>query len=100
MVDLLRSKGIYRIATRRETKPTDGDKSAKWENKQDQAQGLIGMSIAQDLRFHILEIDTPDAALKNLNIVFGIQNEIKAHQLENELLTLDPIEDFVQIQDP
>ena len=58
------------------------------------------MSIAQGLRFHILEIDTPDEALKKLNTVFGIQNQIRAHQLENELLTLDPnnfssIEDFL-----
>ena len=58
------------------------------------------MSIAQTLRFHILDIDTPHEALDKLNIVFGIQNQIKAHQLENELLTLDPnnfssIEDFL-----
>ena len=100
MVDILRSKGLYRIATGQETKPSDDDKVSKWENKQDQAQGLIGMSIAQDLRFHILDIDTPHEALDKLNIVFGIQNQIKAHQLENELLTLDPnnlssIEDFL-----
>ena len=48
------------------------------------------MSIAQDLRFHILDIDTPDEALEKLKTVFGIQNQIRAHQLENELLTLDP----------
>ena len=58
------------------------------------------MSIAQDLRFHILDIDTPHEALDKLNTVFGIQNQIRAHQLENELLTLDPnnfssIEDFL-----
>ena len=53
MVDLLRSKGIYRIALGQESKPTDGDKMVKWENKKDKAQGLIGMSIVQDLRFHI-----------------------------------------------
>ena len=58
------------------------------------------MSIAQDLRFHIQEIDTPDAAMKKLNTVFGIQNVIMAHQLENELLTFNPnnfssIEDFL-----
>ena len=58
------------------------------------------MSIAQDLRFHNLDIDTPHEALDKLNTVFGIQNQIKAHQLENELLTLDPnnfssIEDFL-----
>ena len=90
MVDILRSKGLYRIATIQETKPSDDDKVAKWENKQDQARGWIGMSIAQDIRFHILEIDTPNEALKKLNIFFGIQNQIRAHQLENELLTLDP----------
>ena len=38
--------------------------------------------------------------MKKVNIVFGIQNEIKAHQLENEFLTFDPnnfsyIEDFL-----
>ena len=40
MIDLLRSKGLYRIATGQETKPTDGDKAAKWENKQDQAREI------------------------------------------------------------
>ena len=105
MVDILRSKGIYRIATRLKTKPSNDDKVAKWENKQDQARGLIRISIAQDLWFHVLDIETPHEALDKLNTVFGIQNQIRAHQLENELLTLDPnnlssIEDFVQIQDP
>ena len=58
------------------------------------------MSIGQDLRFHIVNIDTPHEALDKLNTIFGIQNQIRAHQLENELLTLDPnnfssIEDFL-----
>ena len=63
MVYLLKSKGLYRMASGLESKPTDEDKMAKWENKQDKARGLIGMSIAQDLRFHIQEIDTPNAAM-------------------------------------
>ena len=100
MEDLLRSKGLYRIATGQETKPNDEDKAAKWENRQDQARGLIGMSISPDLRFHIAELDTPKEALDQITKVFGIKNEIRAHQLENELLTLDPnnfscIEDFL-----
>ena len=49
MVDILKSTVLYRIATGVETKPSVDDKFAKWENKQDQARGLIGMSIAQDL---------------------------------------------------
>ena len=100
MEDLLRSKGLYRIATGQEKKPKDEDKVAKWENRQDQARGLIGMSISPDLRFHIAELETPHEALEQLTKVFGIKNEIRAHQLENELLTLDPnnfscIEDFL-----
>ena len=99
-VDILRSKGLYRIATRQENKPTDEDKVTKWENKQDQARGLIGMSIAQDLRFHIQEIDSLAKSTTNLNTFFGIKNEIRAHQLENEFLSLDSnnfssIEDFL-----
>ena len=46
MIDLLRSKGLYRITTGVETKLSNDDKFTKWENKQDQARGLIGMSIA------------------------------------------------------
>ena len=100
MEDLLRSKGLFRIATDQEKKPKDEDKVAKWENRQDQARGLIGMSISPDLRFHIAELDTPKEALEQITKVFGIKNEIRAHQLENELLTLDPnnfssIEDFL-----
>eukprot|EP00253_Pinus_taeda_P021452 PITA_21452 len=90
MEDLLRSKGLYRIVTGQEKKPKDEDKVAKLENRQDQARGLIGMSISPDLRFHIAELDTPHEALEQITKVFGIKNEIRAHQLENELLTLDP----------
>ena len=58
------------------------------------------MSISPDLRFHIAELDTPNEAMEQINKVFGIKNELRAHQLENELLTLDPnnfscIEDFL-----
>ena len=96
MIDLLRSKGLYRIASGQESKRED--KKDKWKHEQDQARGLIGMSIAQDLRFHIQEIDSPNEAMKKLNIVFGIKNEIRAHQLENELLTLD-LNNFSSIED-
>eukprot|EP00253_Pinus_taeda_P028506 PITA_28506 len=58
------------------------------------------MSISPDLRFHIAELDTPHEALEQITKVFWIKNEIRAHQLENELLILDPnnfscIEDFL-----
>ena len=56
------------------------------------------MSISTDLRFHISGIDEPDKAWETLESVFGKQNEIRGHQLKNELISLNP-SDFSCIQD-
>ena len=62
MEDVLRSRGLFRITSGKETKPTDDDKKRKWANRCDEARGLIRMSISIDLRFHISRIDEPDKA--------------------------------------
>jgi hypothetical protein len=100
MEDLLRSKGLYRITLGTEAAPNEDEKQVKWENKNDQARGLIEMFISPDLRFHLDGVDSPVKAWEKLNKNFGIKNEIRAFQLENELLTLDPstfpfIEDYL-----
>ena len=76
MEDLLRSKGLYRITMGTETTPTDDDKKAKWDNRNDEACGLIGMSISPDLRFHLQSIDKPKEAWENIEYVFGKHNII------------------------
>ena len=48
--------------------------------------------------FHIFGIDEPDIAWEKLESVFGKHNEIRGHQLENELISLNP-SDFSCIQD-
>ena len=48
------------------------------------------MPISPNLRFHLDGEDSPIKSWEKLNSVFGIKNEIRAFQLENELLTLDP----------
>ena len=53
--------------------------------------------ISTDLRFHISGIDEPDKAWEKLESMFSKQNEIWGHQLENELLSLNP-NDFSCIQ--
>ena len=98
MEDLLRSKGLYRITLGTEATLDEVEKQAKWENKNDQARGLIGMSISPELRFHLDGEDSPVKAWAKLNNTFGIKNEIRAFQLENELLTLDP-SNFPSIED-
>ena len=98
MKDLLRSKGLYKITLGTEVALDEDEKQAKWENKNDQACALIGMSISPDLRFHLDGEDSPVKAWEKLNKCFGIKNEIRAFQLENELLTLDP-SNFPSIED-
>jgi hypothetical protein len=90
MKDLLRSKGLYRITMGKEMVPTDDDKKAKWDNRNDEARGLIGMSISLDLRYHLQGIDDPEAAWDKIESVFGKLNIIRAQQLENQILTLSP----------
>ena len=98
MEDVLRSRGLLRITSGKETEPTDDDKKIKWAKRCDEVRGLIGMSISTDLRFHISRIDELDKAWEKLESVFIKHNEIWSHQLENELFSLNP-NDFLCIQD-
>ena len=76
MEDVLRSRRLFRITSRKETEPTNDDKQIKLANRCVEARGLIGMSISTDLRFHISGIDEPDIACEKLKSVFGKHNEI------------------------
>jgi hypothetical protein len=58
------------------------------------------MSISLELRFQLQEIDDHDEDWENLESVFGKHNIIRAHLLENQILTLSPnvfscIEDYL-----
>jgi hypothetical protein len=90
MEDLLRSKGLYQITLEKEKTPTDADKKAKWDNGNDEAHGLIRISISPDLRCHLQDIDDPKEAWNTIESAFGKLNIIRAQQLENQILTLSP----------
>ena len=49
MENVLRSRGLFKITSGKETGPTDDDKKIKWENQCDEACGVIGMLISTDL---------------------------------------------------
>jgi hypothetical protein len=76
MEDLLRSKGMYQITLGKEKAPTDDDKKSKWDDRNDEAQGLIEMSISHDLRYQLQEIDDPEEAWDKIESVFGKLNII------------------------
>jgi hypothetical protein len=88
MEDLLRSKGLYRITLGKVKAPIDVDKKSKRDNRNDEARGLIEMSISPDLRYHLQKIDDPEEAWDKIESVFGKLNIIRAQQLENQILTL------------
>jgi hypothetical protein len=98
MEDLLRSKGLYQITLGKEKKPTDVDNKFKWDNRSEEAHGLIRMSISHDLRFHLKEIYDPNESWENIEYVFGEYNIIRAQQLENQVPNLSP-SDFSFIED-
>ena len=80
MEDVLRSMGLFRITSGKETESTNDDKKIKCENRFDEAHGLIGMSISTNLRFQISGIDEPNIAWENWNLClvntmkFGVIN--------------------------
>jgi hypothetical protein len=82
----------------KEQETTDDENKFKWDNKNDEVCGLIGMSISFFLRFHLQGIDVLDKAWEKLEVVFGKHNIIRAHQIENQLMTLSP-NDFLCIED-
>ena len=69
-------QGTFRITLGKETKPTYDDKKIKWENRCDEAHGLIGTSISTDLQFQKYGIDEPDKVWKKLESMFRKHNEI------------------------
>jgi hypothetical protein len=90
MEDLLRSKVLYQITLGKEKEPTNVDKKAKWDNRNDKAHGIIKISISHDLRYHLQYIDDPKEAWDTIESVFGKLNIIQEQQLENQILTLSP----------
>jgi hypothetical protein len=88
---LLQSKGLYRVTMGTKNKLTTAAEKIKYFNKLDEAIGLICLSISRDLLFHVSGATTPDVVWTTLEGLFGKQNAMRVHQLENEIISLSPI---------
>ena len=62
----------------------------KWHNRRDEAYGLLCLSISRDLLFHLDGLTSPNEVWEKLVEIFGKIDEMKAHQIENELISLSP----------
>ena len=73
-----------------EAEPNAATEKIKWHNKRDEAYGLLCLIISRDLLFHIDGLTSPNEVSEKLENLFGKTDEMRGHQLENELISLSP----------
>jgi hypothetical protein len=74
-----------------EKEPTSAVEKIKYFNKLDESIGLIYLSISMYLLFHVNRATTPNVVWTTLEGLFGKEDAMRVHQLENELISLSPI---------
>ena len=86
----MRAKGLYRVTVAAKVDPNVVAKKIKWHNKKDEAYGLLCWSISRDLRFHLDGLTSPNEVWENIKEIFGKTNEMRGHQIGNDLISLSP----------
>ena len=89
MVILLRSRGLYRVTMGTKNELNSVVKKSKYFNRLDEAFRMICLSILRDIPFHVENITTHNEFWINLEELFEKKDEMRGHQLENELILLD-----------
>ena len=84
----MRSKGLFRVTMATEVEPNTTKENIKWNNRRDEAYGLLCLSISRDLLFHLAGITSPNEVWEKLQYLFGKIDNMRGYQLENELITL------------
>ena len=87
---LLRVKGLYRVTMATEVDPNAATEKIEWHNRRDEAYGLLCLSISRDLLFHLNGLTSPNEVWEKLTDLFGKTNEMRGHQIKNELISLSP----------
>ena len=94
----LRLKFLYRFTMGTKTKPNSIVEKSKYFKKLDEAFGMICLIISRGLLFHVNILAKPNEFWKNIDSLSGNTDEVRGHQLENELISLSPTH-FETIQD-
>ena len=90
MVVMLRTKGLFRLIEEAEEEPDSDKDKAKYMNGLDEAHEHLLFSVSKDIWFQIIELKTPKLVWDNLASLFDKHDEMRIHQLENDLITLNP----------
>ena len=86
----MRVKGLYRVTMATEADPNAAAEKIKWHNRRDEVYGLLCLSISRDLLFHLDGLTSSNEVWEKLVEIFGKPDEMKGHQIENELISLSP----------
>ena len=86
----LHNKGFFSMTMGIETEPHHPTGKTKFLNWLDEAFGFLCTHISWDIIFHLEGLKTPKEAWEKLEFLFGKQDEIRGHILENELIALHP----------
>ena len=87
---VLHNKGLYRVTMGREVKPQQPPEKWKHLNKLDEAFGFMCIHISRELLFHLEGLRKPKEVWDKLESLFGKQDEMRGHILENDLIALQP----------
>ena len=87
---LLRDKFLYRVTLETKEEPNISTDKIKWHSGRDESYGLLCLSISRDLLFHIDGLTKPNEVWEKLVDIFGKIDEMRGHQVKNELISLSP----------
>ena len=90
MVIQLRSKGLYKFTMGTELEPNSVVEKAKYFNRLDETFGMLCLNTSRELLFHIEILGTLNGFWVNFESLFEKTDEMRGHQLENELISLSP----------
>ena len=81
---------MYRVIMEAEAETNVVAEKIKWHNRRDEAYGLLCLRISRDLLFHIDGLTSPNEVWEKILDIFGNTDEMRGHQIENELISLSP----------
>ena len=87
---VLRNKGLYKVTKGSEVKPRHPLEKLKYLNKSYETFGFMCIHISKELPFHLDGLKTLKEVWEKLESLFGKQDELKGHILDNEFITLNP----------
>jgi len=87
---LFRAKGLYRVTMETESNPNAAAEKIKWHNRRDETYGILCLSISRDLLYHLDGLTSPNEVWDKLEEIFGKIDEMRGHQIDNEVISLSP----------